>query len=270
MAKYTSGNYVISKIVEVVCPIALGALIDTTTFSQTALVVLAICIIQVCVSFGIKSQRPTGSHFSLKEFFQKLSQSQETKKKITLLYIISFIYGSTTMLTTLINVCIMLEYGSNFSLGTITGIFAFVSIFALILMKKFTKAQKRSWLLISCAVITIISSIVFAIMINSVTIIILNGAISVFSIFYKYLFDIYRNGILKEAGLYDEISEHHTVVESLINICRILTFGILMLVGLLKSLIIFKIYTIIAVVLASLMFVLLTIYEKKYALRKNI
>ena len=259
MTTYTSGSYVIMKIIEVVCPVLLGAMIDVTTFPETALVVLIICIVQVSISIGIKSQKPEGSHFSLKSFFQKLNDNPEAKRKLKLIYIASFIYGTTTMVTTLINACVMLEYGSNLSLGTISGIFALVSIFALLLMKKFTISGKRNWLMISSAIITTLSGIAFAIVINSITLIILNAAINVLSIFYKYLYDLYRNSILKVSGLYGEISEHHTVVESLMNLARILTFLTLMLVGLFKSMLIFKIYTVVAVIGTASLFIILMI-----------
>ena len=264
MTVFMSNTYVISRIIQVVCPILLGLLIDVTTFSQTAFAVLLICIIQVLLSFGIKSQKPVGSHFSLKEFYKKLKDNPEARKKVKIIYIASFIFGTTTMLTTLINVCVMLEYGSNLSLGTVTGIFAFVSIIALFILKNFTNSTNRKWLMIISALITITSSIVFAIIVNSVTLIILNGTITVLSMFYKYPYDVYRNSILKTSGLYSEISEHHTVVECLMNLARILTFAILMAVGLLKNMIIFKIYTVIAVLLSSSLFVIMMIYEKRF------
>ena len=269
MDKYTSISYVFNRMIEVVCPILLGALIDITTFSQTAIIVLVICITQLIVSLGIRSQKPKNSHFSLKEYFQSLRTKPEAKKKVVFLYIISFIYGTTTMITTAINVCIMLQYGSNLSLGTITGIFCLISIFALLLMKKFTVATKRSWLMWTCAILTVISSIIFAIVINSITLIILNATISILAAFYKCLFDLYRNSILKESGLYDNISEHHTMVESLINAARIITFGLFMLIGFIKSIILFKVYMVLVITISSLMIILLAVYEKKFVIAKT-
>jgi len=264
MTAFMSSTYVISRIIQVICPILLGMLIDVTTFSQTALVVFIICTIQILISFGIKSQKPAGSHFNLKEFLHKLNDIPETKKKLKIIYIASFIFGTTTMIVTLINVCVMLQYGSNLSLGTISGIFAFVSIFALFFMKKFTTSNNRKCLMIISATITIISGIVFAIIINSITLIILNGTITVLSMFYKYLYDVYRNSILKKSGLYSEIAEHHAVVECIMNLARVFTFLLLMIVGILKSMFIFKLYTVITVTGSASMFIILMIYENKF------
>lgn len=264
MNSYSSYSFVISKAIEVICPIVLGAIIDTTTYSTTALLVLLICIAQVIVSLGIKSQRPDGSHYDLKEYFSLLKENPQIYKKIKLIYFTTFIYGTTTMLAILINVCVMLEYGSNFSLGTITGIFALLSVIVLILIKKLSKPKKRNWIFILFPILSIISSIIFAININNVTIIILNGVIAVTSILYKYIYDVYRNGILKESGLYNEISEHQSIVEVIMNMSRIMSFGLLLIVSLTNSMFIFKTLMIIFVVFSSSMHILLMIYENKY------
>jgi len=264
MDSYASVSFVFSRIIEIVCPIALGAIIDVTTFSETAIIVLAISIIQVGFSFGIKSQRPEGSHFSLKEYFEILKQKNETSTKIKKIYLMSLVYGTTTLLATLINVCIMLELGSNLSLGTLTSVFAIAAMISQILIKSFSKPGKRNILYIISAILLTISAIVFVIDITIVTIIILNATIAITSVLYKYLFDLYRNKILKEAGLYDQIAEHHTIVESLINIARIATFGIVMLVALTRSMIAFKTYFLIMILLSALLHILLMCYERKH------
>ena len=136
---YASLAFIISKTIEVVCPVLLGFLIDITTYSQTALLAFVICIIQIMCSLGIKSQKPNNSHFDLKEYSNILKTNPIAKNKLKFIYLITFIYGTTNTLTILINVCIMLEYGSSFSLGTITSILALGSVISLLLIKNFTK-----------------------------------------------------------------------------------------------------------------------------------
>jgi len=82
--------------------------------------------------------------------------------------------------------------------------------------------------------------------------------------FYKYLYDVYRNSILKKSGLYSEIAEHHAVVECIMNLARVFTFLLLMIVGILKSMFIFKLYTVITVTGSASMFIILMIYENKF------
>ena len=112
------------------------------------------------------------------------------------------------------NICIMLEYGSNFSLGVITSLFSIGSIFVILFMTKFTKPGKRTWLFTICAILPIIASIIFVIKINQFTVVLLNGIVMVTAIVYKVLFDAHRNSNLKEAGLYNQISEHLSIVDN--------------------------------------------------------
>ena len=120
MSNYSSTTYIISKLIEVVCPIALGALIDVSTFSSVAFIVLIICAAQVGISFGIKSEKPINSCFNLRSYFKKIKQNNEVFSKLKIIYLICAIYGSSALVTMLINICIMIEYGSSFSLGAIT------------------------------------------------------------------------------------------------------------------------------------------------------
>jgi len=270
MNGFVANTHIYGKIVEVVCPVLLGFFIDATTYSIAAIVVLVVCFIQVGVSFGIKAKRPDGSHFSIKEYIQRLRELPAIKKKVKFIYIISALYGSVTLTTNIINVCIMLEYGESFSLGILTSVFALCSILVLIFFKRFSKPGKRKWLFIFASLLPILSVLVFVIKITPITIVILNGAIALTSVIYKYLVDIYRNGILKEAGLYDEIAEHHTIVEIAINISRVACFGILMLVALLKSMLAFKIFAVVGISTTSIIFLILYLYEKVIAKEKCI
>jgi len=260
---YSSYSYIFMKLVEVICPITLGSLIDATTFSQTAIIVLAIALIQIGTSFGIKAQKPAGSHYNIKEYLTILKQNPKAKQ-ITISYIISAIYGFSALIGTLINVCVMLEFGTNFSLGAITSIFSIASIVTIFAVRKLTKPGKRKWLFVIAGIIPIISSIIFVITITPATIIILNGTITISSIIYKVLFDEYRNGTLKEAGLYDQIAEHHSIVEVLANLSRLICFILLLIVSLFKDLNIFKIFVVITTTGILAVHMILLNYEKKY------
>ncbi len=264
IGSYTSLVYVISKTLEVVCPVLLGLLIDVTTFSQVSIVVFVMCVAQIAVSYGIKSQRPEGSCFNLKNYMLKLKSNSQAKSKIMIIYYICLIYGVVILTTNIINVCVMLEFGSTFSLGALTSVFAFASIIALFFVKKIKSNKGRIVLFVVCGVAPIIASIVFAIWVNKITVIVLNGVITITSIVYKYLFDIYRNGTLKEAGLYNEISEHHAVVEVIANVSRIVCFALLLVVALIKSLVVFKAMLVLVSVVTAFVFVFIGYYEKKY------
>lgn len=258
---FVANVFIISQVIGIVCPVILGYLIDVISYSYVAIIALVVLIVQLCLTLKIKSEKPTNSQFDLRGYLKKLNEHPNTKKKMVLIYVICSLYGVVALTTNLINVCVMLEFGSNFSLGAITSVFAVLSIIALSLTKNHTKPQKRTWLYVLISVIPILSAIAFVIYVSPITVVILNGTISLSAIIYKYLFDIYRNGILKESGLYSEISEHHTMVDILANISRIVCFGILLLVAKLESLIAFKIMFVITICVIGIIIWLIRYFE---------
>ncbi len=261
---------VLSQIINIVVPILMGLLISSSTYSMVAIYVCVVCVIQLGVSFGVKSKKPEGSNFSIKGYFSKLKQNPEVYKKMKFLYFGSLIYGSATIVSTLLNICIMLEFGSSFSLGVLTSVFAAVSVVSLLLINKFTTAGKRKVVLSICAILPVIGSVLFASMSNYITLIIYNLLIVIAKIVAETIFDTYRNSNLKEAGLYSEITEHQTVNEVLFNISRIIVFGILILLGLINSLVVFKIFFVIFACTYSFLIIFLIIYEKRYIIASTI
>lgn len=264
MNNFVANNNILTKLIDIVCPVILGLLIDITTYSMVAILVLAICVVQVIFSLRIKSKRPENSGFDMKGFFKKIKEHPIAFKKAKIVYLLCILYSSFALTSTIINVCIMLETGSSFSLGALTSIFAVLSIITLIIIKKFTKPAKRLWLFILSSILPIFAGIYFIIDMNAISIIILNGAISITSTIKTYLLDLYRNGILKDAGLYSEISEHQAMSEFCLNISRTLAFGLLMIVALFRSIIVFKVFAIITIVVGSVVYLILHYYEKTY------
>ena len=254
---------ILTKIVNVVCPVLLGALIDVSTFVMVALYVLILSVIQTMISFFIKSQRPTESSFNIKKYLQKLKENPETSKKIKSIYLIAVFYGLTTISSTLLNINIMMQFGSNFSLGLLTSVFAFVSIVVLILLKRFTKLGKRSWIFICVALMQILGVVVFVSCPNIITLLIFNFGLIVCDVIVATIFDIYRNKNLKESGLYDDIAEHQCVIESVFQTVRVCSFLILIFMGLVKNKILFQVFFVIFIALYALAPILLMIYEKR-------
>ena len=271
--KFMRGFTVISQIgqlvVTIIIPVVMGKLIDISTFSQVSFYVLVICAIQIALSFGVKAKRPEGSKFDLKDYFKKLKQQPEAYQKIKYLYVGALIYGCTTIVTNLLNICIMMEYGSNFGLGAISSIFSVVSMVTILIVNKWSKAGKRSALYIISAILPFVCTVLFAIWPNVWALILFNLGTAISGIIFKTIYDIYRNGILKEAGLYSEITEHQALVEILLCVTRVITHGLVLLLALLQSLVLFKIILCISVLSYSGIIIFLLIYENKFIKNKN-
>ena len=263
IGNYVSGIYVATKIIDLVCPVILGALIDVSTYSTVAIVVCAICIIQIIISCFIKAKKPQGSKYSLKEFFGRLKQNPKAHKQVWFIYGMSFLFVNA-VISRVLNICIMMEYHNALSLGIITSVLSVATILTIVLVKKFTKAGHRNWLFGLSAALLIISSIVFVINTCKWSVVVFDASLTIGSIIFKINYDAYRNGILKEAGLYQDIGEHHTVMETIYAISRLIGFSIVILIAVSKVLILFKIFLIVISCIYATLFILTGVYETKF------
>ena len=83
---------VIGKIVSVVFPLVLGALLSVSSISQVAIYVLVLSAILFGVTFFVKAKRPAESGFSIKEYIGDLKARPKVAKKIKFIYIITIVY----------------------------------------------------------------------------------------------------------------------------------------------------------------------------------
>jgi len=264
MDGFASAVLVLMKGIDIVCPVVLGAIIDGASFSRAAIVVLCVCIVQLVLACNVKSFRPEGSSYNLKGFWSDLKQNKETFKKLQHLYLIAFVFGSSVLMGNIINICTMVQVGSSFKFGLATSAFAVLSIFTVIFMQKFTKPGKRSWVFILAIILDSLAVLLFVFKMTTMTILILNGVVTCTSYVYKYSYDVHRNCVIKESGLYNDISEHHSMVEVLLNVARTIGFVFLILVSFILNLIGLKLLLILSYVGCSLMLILILLYERKY------
>jgi len=256
---------VLTKVVNVVCPVLLGALIDVSTFSMVAIYVLILGLILITLTFFIKSKRPSESNFKVRDYIARLKQNPELKEKMKNIYSICFVYGLVSVVSSLLSINIMIQFGSNLSLGILTGVCSFIAICVLLIVNKFTKFGKRYWVFMLLSFVTSVIVVVFAIIPNSVTLIIYHVIISIVDIICATIFDIIRNRNLKEAGFYNDIAEHQCITESIFQVARILSYGLLIVISLFKSFVLFQVmFVVFNLISYSIMAIMLARFENKY------
>ena len=262
-------TYVLTKCANVVFPITIGALIEISTFSQVSIYVLIICAIQLAVSFAVRAHKPENSDFNIPDFFKRLKQNPPMYDKIKDVYKLSLLYGTTSVLRIMMSVCIMIQCGSNFSLGAITSVVAIAIITTTLLFNKFTKEGKRSWLMLIMAFVPILGALSFAIWPCMATVIIFNFCEGISGVFYIVPFDIIRNRDLKEAGLYQDIAEHQAMVEIILCFVRVLCYALVVLLSFANSPIVFNVIMILSAVAYSINIIATMLYERKYAKQRQ-
>lgn len=264
MSKFSVLITISSKTADILIPVTLGALIQISTYEQTSIYVAIIVGLILFLSFFIKSKKPDNSTYSIKNFLKKLKENPDAHKKMSFMYKATIFYGLTTITGTLLNICIMLQFNSSLSLGGITSIIGVVAIIELMLVTKFTKGGKRSWVYWLVTIMPLVSSVLFVIYPSMTTVVIYSLLMTLSKIIFTAFYDVYRNSTLKEAGLYSEIAEHQTIIESVMTMARVASYVIMILVGLLRNLVVYEILLIVFSLSYSAINFCLMLYEKKF------
>lgn len=270
MNKYATLQIIENKGVNFVVPIVLGKIIDAESFKTSAIIILVVVILQLIVSFFIKSSKPENAHFSFKEFYAHTKSSPRNKEVFKLCFITTLVFGSTTLISPINTIIVMLTFNSNFSLGMLTGVFSAVSIIMLILAKRFSKPGKKTPIYVICAVVSVAATIVVTFVTNKVTLIIFNFAYIACATFYSYYYDVYRNVLLKKLELYDDIAEYQCLLEMLMAASRVTCFVVMIVTGLIGAafgtnglIVALKCLFVLAILMFASMNWLLYKYEKK-------
>jgi len=264
MGGYSVFSHVSRKIVEIIAPIALGALIEISTYVQVSIYVAVVGLAIIVVSFWIRSQKPDSSDYSLRSYLKQLKVKNTYTDRIKYMYKATLCYGVVSTVSPLLNICIMLQFGSSLSLGWIVGTIGIISVIEILLIKRHTVAGRRNWMYFSLAVFPVLGSVLFVLLPSVTTVILFNVCIGFVSIVTNTTYDTYRNANLKEAGLYSGISEHQTIIESVMNIARIIAFVIMLGISLIgNQIVLYVLFVIYSMSHTGVMF-LMYFYEKKY------
>ena len=269
LKSYFVASLILSRTCDVIIPITFGALIQASTYSQVAIYVAILCVVLLLMSLFIKAKKPEGSSFRYIDYFKRLKKNKFLLNKLRIVYFMTFIYGFTTIVEVLVNISVMQQFESNFSLGMLTSIFSVISIISILLFNKFTKAGKREIVYSIMAVMPVLSTFIFTICPTVIALIIYNVGVAISKIIMETHFELYRTSNLKDAGFYDCIAEHQVTIENTMQVSRIISFVIMLILGLSKSIIALRIFMCIFAFSYSGVIAFLIYYERKYFKNSN-
>ncbi|MCQ2555770.1 MAG: MFS transporter, partial [Clostridia bacterium] len=254
----------LQQTIEIIFPLIFGTLIDVASYSTVAIFVLVLWAAQIVVSMFIKSKKAEDTQYRPVKYLKELKENKELSNKINLVYMVCGLYGFSSIASVMSNICILLQFGgSNTWFGIFTSISSAIAILCMLFVSKFTKDGKRSWLFALVASVSVIVTTIFAIWPSMPTIIVYNIGMAISNIIIISYVEVYRNKNLKEAGYYKYIAEHQTVVETIFCVVRVITAGLLVLIGLAQNITLFYVMLAITTAIYAMTAVLLLVYEKK-------
>lgn len=238
--KFVSFKSMLSNILKIIFPFIFGTSIELNSFSNVALMVLILSIIQFSFSLCIKEKDLKDiKRYDLKGFIKYLSETENVN--INNFYKIMFYEGIVNyLLKTLITILIVMTFKTNISLGILTTVFSFCSIFSVYI---FQRRLKNNNLVLKLSTIMIVLSVLLLLFnINKITVIIYNLINSIFLILLINNAEEKRYSIINEDKIIikDYLAEHQVISEISLNISRIIGYIILFIISLFNNIIYFK------------------------------
>lgn len=241
---YMTTKRILGKLINIVFPIILGTSIELTSFINISIYVFILTLIQIVISFSIDLSKfaTEGSKdkYSLKSYINSLSQEQ--KKKLNKIYKLAFIYGiMMDTIRVLVVIVTIMTFKTSLNLGILTTIFAICSMMSLYIFNKLYRKNYAKLVLSFCSILIVIGVLALIINISKETLILYNFIYSITIYILEVMFKIKSDDIVKEYSIKNWIVEYHTFIEGFMDIGRITSFLLMLIIGLLNNIIYFKI-----------------------------
>ena len=229
-------------------PIVLGTSIELLSFYRVSTYVMILTFVQVILSFLIKIQNQDYTKFNLKMFIKNINI--KNNKRLKIVYKSSILYGVLlNLIPTLVTIIIIMTYKTNFKLGFLNTIFAICSMVTLFIFQKINSIKFQKNILIVGSIISLISVISLIINLDKTEIVIYNLISASFILILEVLFNIERFNN-KENGISNEYCvENQTFINIIMQIGRIVGYGLLFVIGLSNNIVYFKILLLITTII---------------------
>ena len=261
--KYNVASTVGVNLVKVIVPTIMGYIIDVSSFSTIAVYVIAIAIAQYVITFFISSTKPKNSSFQLNDFLKYLKEDKFARDRVKYTYLNSFIAGIKTSYKTIVIILTIYIFKTNLSLGIFTSIFSLFTMIVLIAYRKCDHNPKVNKFAIYMIVgfLPVVALAAMLIATNTITLVIMNFALTVANYFSDYLGSVERDTIITNLNQYDFIAEHQFVTEIIQIAARIMTFAFFIVVGQFASFTALKIF--LCVIISTTPFKFLVMYKQR-------
>ena len=239
---YIATKKIASTIINIIAPIILGSTIELYSFTKIAIYVLVLSIIQIIITMQIKMYNKLDSEktkYSIKKYISII----KTKKKLKVYkyYKSNLLYGIIEdPVRTLVTIITIMTFKTSLNLGILTTIFSIFQIIAMHIYRKIYNKRNAKYILFIISIMIFISVIGLVIDIRKETLIIYNFACTTGLCIFDAIFNTQKGNLIKECKI-EEYDVEHVMLNSIItSISRLAGFSLILIVGLLNNIVIFK------------------------------
>lgn len=264
--RYETKNEIVASIINIVIPVLLGSIITVTNYRLTAFIILLISFVQIALSFFLKPIEETNEKFKLKEVYNKIKNNKNAKRMLIVEYFVGMSISSSALVT-IVTILIYNSFNTDLNLGIITSIAYILQIFVAYLYGKYFKNKKDSNLIVFTAIVPILILFLFLIFPNNATLVIYNLCYTVFinllsMIRMIRLYNVSNTDIINQ---YNQ-AEFWTIREIGINMGRITSYILLLIVGITKNDILLNV---VMIILTLFIFILGNVLKKVEKVQEN-
>ena len=236
--RFVSLQNISSQLVKILAPIILGTSIQLSSFSNVAIAVFIIALLQFIASFFMKKIEPKNTSFNLLKYIHHVKNSFKLKN----FYRAMVLNGVVKMvLSTIITLMIIMTFKTSLNLGILTSIFSGFSILSLYIFNRFYRAKNPQKIIVFSAIILSSSVIILVIGISKPAVIIYNLINSIFMVLLNVIATIQRYDCMDETTSEEFVAEHQAFTEINLAIGRLLGYSTLLLVSLFENILYLKI-----------------------------
>ena len=184
----------------------------------------------------------------MKSFLNSLRQNEKIER-LKIVYKASILFGVLmNLISTLVTIIIIMTFKTDFQLGALNTIFAICSIVAIFFFKKYSNPQNLKKILMIGSAISVISVISLIVNIGKVQLVFYNVISSSFIVILEVIFHIERfhnseNGIQERYSI-----ENQTIINMIMQIGRVVGYGLLLIASYLNHILYFKIVLLLATI----------------------
>lgn len=257
--KYNILTVIGVNIIKIVMPTVLGFFIDSSSFAHISIYMTLVTIAQLVISFFILSHKRSGTKLQLFKFYKALKKDEEARSKIKYTYINALLSGVKNTYKLLLTVLILFTFKTNFGLGLFTSISSVVTMVLLILFKIFDNNPKTNKFAIYLIIgfLPLVSSIALIFWLNEITLVIFNFFLTIAIYFSDYFGSSERDAIIKHIGKREYIAEHQLSIEIITCFSRVFSYFVMLLMGLIGNLTVFKILVIVFMILCPVKYIVM-------------
>lgn len=230
LIQYSGYRQSVSRILKVVLPVIVGALINLSSYTMMVWMVIPFSVLSFMMSYQVQSRATSHSPLNLKSFFQKGMRCRFTR----ILMLAEFLRGICfNWLGTIMTMFVVYFLHTDLALGTVQSVQSLFIILIGFAIGRFLTPPRMPRLTLWGAGCIVLAAMIFLTMPSSATLI---ACMLIYTIGEKLVYQLMEMNVINGSN-YNPVNkknkvEYFIIREGALNVGRIMCLGVMLIMGL--------------------------------------